>query len=220
VANCSGLTASGSPGRMPPPAFRTVFRGYDPDEVLKYLSRVADHVEGLESETRRLHADLEEARRQSAIAPVEREGGGDPYEALSAHVADLVRTFDREVERLRADAEADTERTLAEARAEADRIRLDAQSRAEEARGLAERILKDAQLEAERAVSGLASRREALLDDLRSIRGRLLGATRDLDATIEGATRADEVVVLEDARRGEPSDGPSFGAERQPDRGA
>jgi DivIVA domain-containing protein len=228
VANWSGIPPSGGPGRMSPPTFRTVFRGYDPDEVLKYLSRVADHVESLEADSRRLHAELDEARRQAALAPmepverVEREGGGDQYDVLSAHVADLVRTFDREVERLRADAEAEIERSLADARAEADRIRLDAQAKAEEARGMADRIVGDAQREVERSLSTLMSRRQAFLDELRSIRGRLLGATRDLDATIEGAAASgpEEVVVLEEARR-EPTNAPIFGSpERQPDRGA
>ena len=82
MANWSGLSPSASSGRMPPPTFRTVFRGYDPDEVLKYLSRVADHVESLEADSRRFgRAKYGEfaghvLRSQGSFQPNSRARGG------------------------------------------------------------------------------------------------------------------------------------------------
>ncbi|HEY3022499.1 MAG TPA: DivIVA domain-containing protein, partial [Actinomycetota bacterium] len=58
------LSPSPSAGRIRRPTFATVFRGYDPNQVVEYLSGVADHVEALESNVQRLESELREARRQ------------------------------------------------------------------------------------------------------------------------------------------------------------
>jgi regulator of protease activity HflC (stomatin/prohibitin superfamily) len=52
-------------------------------------------------------------------------GRQDPYDTASARVADLVRMFDQDVERLRAEAEAEVERLLADARTESERLLAD-----------------------------------------------------------------------------------------------
>lgn len=214
------LSSSATVGRIRQPTFGTVFRGYDPNQVLEYLSGVADHVEALESNVRKLESQLKEAHRRNGVLSDQGLPSQDPYDTISARVADLVRTFDQDVERLRAEAEAEVDRLLAEARTEAERLRLDGQDKVAEMRAEAERTLRDARIEADKALSGLASRRDALLHELRAMRDRMLDTAKDLETTIEGSV-GDHVLILEDARKGEPADAASITSSKgQPDRGA
>lgn len=211
------LSPSAGAGRIRQPTFGTVFRGYDPNQVLEYLSGVADHVEALESKIQKLESELGEAHRQGTAFQDQAISGQDPYETISARVADLVRTFDRDVERLRAEADTEVDRLLAEARIEAERIRLDAQEKGAETRAEAERTLREARIEADKALSGLASRRDNLLQELRAMRDQMLDTAKDLETTIKGSV-GDHVVMLEDARRGEPADATSINPSKgQPD---
>jgi cell division septum initiation protein DivIVA len=217
------LSPPASAGRVRQPTFATVFRGFDPHQVTEYLSGVADHVEALESNVQQLESELQETRRQS-VALQNKVGGQDPYDTISARVADLVRMFEQDVERLRAEAEAEVQRLLADARiegerllagarTEAERTRLDAHDRAAETRAEAERTLREARIETDQAVSRLASRRNALLDELRAMRDRMLDTAKDLETTIEGSI-GDQVVILEEARRGEGADATSIDSSR------
>jgi DivIVA domain-containing protein len=202
----SSLTPSMNVGRIREPMFRTVKRGYDPTEVLEYLGRVADRVEALESRGGQLESELLEARRQSdKVLQDQSLTSSDPYEAVSTRVADLVRTFDHDVDKLRVEAEAEVDRMLAEARIEAERIRLDSQSKADEAHARAERALRDAGTKADEVLSALGSRREALLGELRAMRLRMLDSVRGLETMIEEAA-SDGVLVLEDSARDEAPD--------------
>lgn len=213
------LSSPASAGRIRQLTFATVFRGYDPNQVLAYLSGVADHVEALESKVRQLESELKEAHRQKATL-ADQGSSRDPYESVSARVADLVRTFDLDVAKLRGDAEAEVDRLLAEARIEAERIRLDGQDKVAETRAEAERTLREARIEADKVLSGLASRRDNLLQELRAMRDQMLDTAKDLEAAIEGSV-GDHVVMLEDARKGEPADATSISASKgQPDSGA
>jgi cell division septum initiation protein DivIVA len=221
----SGLTPSATAGSLDWPTFATVRRGYDPAQVLEYVTRLTNRLDALATEVRRLQAEL--GQREvvpNELAPTDQ----DQYEAAGARVADLMRTFDQDLERLRQDAEAEAGRIVAEARSEADRIkqeaerlhgeaaaeaervqgearteadriRLDAQSKAEDVRLQAAETLREAQKESDKVLSSLASRRQALLGELRGIHDHMLGTTKDLEATIEGASAEDQVVVVEDA---------------------
>lgn len=204
------LTPSAGVARVRKPTFATVWRGYDPNQVLEYLGRVADHVQDLENQVRKLESEVREARRQGA-ASGHGSAGQDPYEAVSARVADVVRTFDHEVERLREEAEVEADRILAEARADAERLRIEAQGKADEVRAIAERTLRDARREAEEVVSDLTARREAVLAQLRGIRDRMLDNVGQLEATIEGEPAGDQVVIVENAHAGGPADAASGG---------
>jgi DivIVA domain-containing protein len=216
----SDLSSSASAGRIRHPTFATVFRGYDPNQVLEYLSGVADHVEALESKVQQVELELKESRRQGIALQDKVSGGQDPYDTISARVADLVRMFDQDVERLRAEAEAEVQRLLADARTEAERTRLDAQDKAAETRADAERTLRDARIETEHALSSLTSRRDALVGELRILRDRILDTVKGLETTI-GGSGGDHVVMLEDARKGEPADATSISSSKgRPDPGA
>jgi DivIVA domain-containing protein len=202
------LSPSASAGRIRQPTFATVFRGYDPNQVVEYLSGVADHVEALEYNVHKLESELREVRG-GGIAVQDEPGGQDPYDAISARVADLVRMFDQDVERLRAEAEDEVKRLLADARTDAERIRLNAQDRAAETRAEAERSLREARIETDQALSTLIARRSVLVDELRAMRDRMLDTAKDLDTTIEGSI-GDQVVILQEARRGEGADATSI----------
>jgi cell division septum initiation protein DivIVA len=227
----SGSQPSATPGSLNLPTFGTVRRGYDPDQVLEYVTRLTDHLDALETEVRRLQGDLSQ---RDADEEERAATARDEYEGVGARVADLMRTFDQDVGKLRQDAEAEAERIVAEARAEADRIqheaeksrgeaaakaervqakartdadkiRLDAQSKAEEVRLQATESLAEAKRESDRVLSSLASRHSALLEELRVIRDRMVDTTRGIEATIETGSR-DQVVVVGEAGADEPAD--------------
>jgi cell division septum initiation protein DivIVA len=180
--------------------FQQVKRGFAPDEVTQHLGRVAEHVADLETRLQDLEARLlERAQAQS-------ESAGDPYEVVASRVADLVRSFDQDAARLRADARIEAERILAEARGEAERAERDAQTIRQQAdvdasrivsdvTEQAERLVADARREAEELIAGYRSRREALLQDLAQIGEWLSSTSSTLNAVLERAT--DEVIVVE-----------------------
>jgi DivIVA domain-containing protein len=201
------LLPSASAGRNRQPTFATVFRGYDPNQVAEYLSGVADHVEALESNVHQLESELKEARQ--GIGAQDTVGDQDPYDGISPRVADLVRTFDQDVERLRAEAEAEVQRLLADARTESERLmadartdaertRLTAQDEAAQARAEAERTLRDARIASDQALSTLGARRDALVDELRAMRDRMLDTAKVLETTIEGSI-GEQGVLLQEA---------------------
>src|SRR6266545_876880 len=154
------------------------------------------------------------------IAVQDAVGGQDPYDGISSRVADLVRMFDQDVERLRGEAEAevqrllayartDSERLLAEARTDAERTRLNAQDEAAQTRADAEQTLREARIESDQALSTLLARRDALVDELRAMRDRMLVTAKDLETTIEGSI-GDQVVIVREARGGEGADATSI----------
>jgi cell division septum initiation protein DivIVA len=191
--------------------FQQVRRGYAPDEVTAHLRLVAEHMADLEARIQELDAQLAE-RQQSAGADA-----GDPYDVVAARIADLVRSFDEDVARMRLDAETEVDRILQEAREQAERTRQEAQAEvdrlqqeadtvrqqaeADAARIISEvtersqRLIADAQREAEESVAGLRSRRDALLEDLGQINQWLDETSARLGAILERATPQDSVVV-------------------------
>jgi cell division septum initiation protein DivIVA len=223
----SGPAPSATAGSLNLPTFGKVRRGYDPDQVLEYVTRLTDHLDALETEVRRLQGELSQrvADEEERAATAR-----DEYQGVGARVADLMRTFDQDVGKLRQDAEAEAERIVAKATAEADRIqheaeksrgeaeakaervqakarteadtiRLDAQSKAEEVRQQATEALAEAKEESDRVLSSLASRHAALMEELRVIRDRMVDTTRGIEATIEAGGK-DQVVVVGEAGGG------------------
>jgi cell division initiation protein len=209
----------GSVGNIRQPEFATVWRGYDTTQVLEYLGWVAEHIQALESKVRQFESEPGKGQQKDTALKDQVAASQDPYEGVSARVADLVRTFDQDVETLRREAQVEADGILAEARTDADAVRLDAQSKAEEVRALAERALKEAQEEANRVLSGLASRRDALLDELRTMRDRMLDTIADLAVVIESGSTGDEIVIVgdgADAESAEKTSGSSSKARLEP----
>ncbi|HXF70989.1 MAG TPA: DivIVA domain-containing protein [Actinomycetota bacterium] len=204
-----GLEALGPGDRIRAVTFQTTWRGYVPEQVQAYLAAVADQVDAREARIRELEAEVRALREDRGV-PAD-AAPRDPYEGVSGRIAELMRSVEREAERLRAEAEAEATRVaaeareeaarlLAEAREQAERIRLDAEAAAGEARAEASILLRDARGQAERilreaeeAAAEARDRRAAIAAELRSVRealDRVLGGEGD---------RADDVVVLEDS---------------------
>jgi len=211
---------------IPEPDFTTVKRGYDPGQVSEHLKTVAGRTRTLEDRVSELESELERVRGRGQSSQ-RAEAAEDPYEAMSGRMAEVVRTLDQDVERMRQEAEADAQRIvdeakaeaaleereveklrkkamvdadgmLAEATAEADRIRVDAQATAEDLRAEAERALEDAQKQADAVLAELTDRRQALVDEMRALHDRLLDAASRLEPVLDAERADDEVVVGDD----------------------
>ena len=182
-----------TPAQISDASFRTVRKGYDPDEVDAFLGRAAQALEvaqqqatAMEARARAAVTRLQEVTAAAATAPsadaapaetvtgiaIEHELVHEPH--LSANEAETIsRTL------LLAQHTADT--TVADAEAEADRIRIEAQSEAEatidSTREMSARLLEEARGEARKAsvaerqaaeneVQSLKARREFLIGDV------------------------------------------------------
>jgi cell division septum initiation protein DivIVA len=160
------------------PAFSVVRQGFDRQEVLEYSAQVADIVQGLSLEIRRLRSDGERSRPGAggAVADTAPDttvedipagddpasevsadpavaAPGDPYRDVASHVAVVLRALDRDVRNLRKEAEREAE-TLRQTAADEAKARLrDAVTRADarlrEAEAAAESRLHDAETQAE-----------------------------------------------------------------------
>jgi DivIVA domain-containing protein len=184
--------------------FVTTRRGYDVEQVRDYLEQLSRQVEQMEGLLRTAKLQAGAAERAQT------EPRLDPYQQLSDRFAEVLRTTDREADRIRREAKDEADRILREARTEADRIRLDAQSRAEQAREEADRALREARSQADRTITGLATRRDALVDQLAAMQERLLGVAHELEAAIErpedeAALLASLEAAAADARAGDPT---------------
>jgi DivIVA domain-containing protein len=181
-----------SPQAVAAATFKTVKRGYDPDEVRAYLVEVSASLESshqqataMEARARAAIAKLQDATQHGgvALAPVPEEA-----DTISRTLLLAQRTADTAIAEARAeaaalaakaeiDAAAVTSRAEAEAasitsvaRAEAvtvvDQANATAARLVEDARAEARRTKDDEQLRAEREVQTLMTRREALLSDV------------------------------------------------------
>jgi cell division septum initiation protein DivIVA len=212
------------------PGFTLVRRGYDPGQVSEHLRNVSARMRVLDNRVSELESELEHVRGQGQTSQVA-EAPEDPYEVMSGRMAEVVRTLDQDVERMREEAEeeatqivdeakAEAEREsrdiqtlrenamkevdgmLAEATAEADRIRVDAQATAEDLRAEAERALEDAQKQADAALSELTDRRNALVAEMRTLHDRMLDSASRLEPIMAAEQADDEVVVVEEGTAG------------------
>ncbi len=161
-------------------SFGTVRRGFDPAQVSVYLNRVADQVETLEKRVAELESEPVRPEPVAGSVEAAETGSSDPYATMSSQLAGVMKAFDQDVERLRAEAEAEADRTISDAKAESERIRLDAENRANEvvagARGSLEGFKRDAEAE----IAQLTEKRASITSELRAVRQRLLVAIDQL----------------------------------------
>lgn len=171
-----------SPQSVASTTFKTVKKGYDPDEVRAYLAKLATAIESTQAQ-----ATAMEARARAAVArlqelaanPVPAATPASPSVSTSpVHAGvDEVETISRTL--LLAQRTADT--TVAEAEADAKRIREEAEAEArhavdgarelqdrlvEEAKSEARHAAEGARIQAESEVQALLARREFLLSDV------------------------------------------------------
>jgi DNA repair exonuclease SbcCD ATPase subunit len=202
------------------PSFKLVRRGFDQEQVLAHLRLVRARVSDLESRLNRAlrdlkdleqaRADLEQARidlerSREEVAELQRERDSvsaadrDPYEGVSEHLMELVRRFDRDVERSRGRAELVASGIVAEARTEAARKRIEALAAEREARVQVERLLNEAQEEAANLRAEMAPLREWTLSQAQAIRDRMRMSLLELEAVMPSGSDEDPVIVVGEA---------------------
>jgi len=202
------------------PSFKLVRRGFDQEQVLAHLRLVRARVSELESRLNRAlrdlkdleqaRTDLEQARTdlqrsRGEVEELQRErdvvpaADRDPYEGVSEHVMELVRGFDRDVERSKGRAELVASGIVAEARTEAARKRIEALATEREARAHAERLLNEAQEEAANLRAQMAPLREWTLSQAQAIRDRMRMSLLELEAVMPSDSDEDPVIVVGEA---------------------
>ncbi len=142
-------------------------KGFDRDEVMTYLHRLAAWLEGAGL------ADPEEVRRELAM--------------VGQRTSDILTKADETANALRADAQRSAGELLESARAEAERIREEAgrevRQMRHDAEARAEETVDDADRRAERMIDEATRRRqdiEVVIDDLIAGRDEILADTRRL----------------------------------------
>jgi hypothetical protein len=202
------------------PSFQIVRRGFDQEQVLAHLRLVRARVTDLESRLNRALRDLkglEQSRTDLEQARIDLEGtrgeveelkrerdvvsaaDRDPYEGVSEHVMELVRAFDRDVERSRGRADLVASGIVAEARTEAARKRIEALATEREARAHAERLLSEAQEEAANLRAQMGPLREWTLSQAQAIRDRMRMSLLELEAVMPSDSDEDPVIVVGEA---------------------
>lgn len=163
-------------------AFKSVKRGYDPEEVDAFKERVADFVEfvqtqsnAMEARARAAVAKLQELVQSGAAAPrVERAPEPEPVAPVSAEGSDVLsralllaqRTADAAIAEARTEAEVIVSSSRDEARRVLESANLMAARMVEDARLDARRSAEDERVRAENEVQALLARRDFLLSDV------------------------------------------------------
>ena len=185
-----------TPSQISSASFRTVRKGYDPDEVDAFLGQVASALEkcqqqatAMEARARAAVSRLQEMQASVAIqsdtAPLQSPSDGAPEAAhdTELHVSpDEAETISRTL--LLAQRTADT--TVAEAEAEAERIKQEAQAEAEatidSTREMSAKLLEEARSEARKASEGERQAAENEVQSLKARREFLIGDVDQLEA--------------------------------------
>jgi DivIVA domain-containing protein len=201
------MTIEITPSQLTGASFRTVRKGYDPDEVDALLRDAAASLEhaqqqatAMEARARAAVARLQEQAESAAAAPepapstsrspdAEVRVGPEEAETISRTLLLAQRTADQTV----AAAEAEAGRIRSEAQTEADRTldstREMSATMVEEARAEARKLSETERVAAANEVESLKARREFLLGDVDQLetflvdqRERLRGAARQIEA--------------------------------------
>lgn len=196
-----------SPAEIAEASFRTIRKGYDPDEVDAFLAECAKALEAA-----RQQATAMEARARAAVSRLQEAAAGKTDEAVEPALVGEPRQAEPAMPRVEAEtisrtlllAQMTADNAIAEARAEAERIVQEATREAEttidSTREMSAKLLGEAKAEARRAtelerrsaeneVESLVARREFLVGDVDQLerflidqRDRLRGAARQIEA--------------------------------------
>ncbi len=190
-----------SPQTIRSTGFKTVKKGYDPEEVDSFRNRVAGAIEAaqnqataIEARARAAVAKLQEVSQQVATtrdaAPA--AGSSDDAEVISRTLLLAQRTADSTVSDARAEAEAVTSQAREEASRVLESARVMAAKTVEEGRIEMRRAVEDERVKAENEVQALLARRDFLLADvdhleqyLQSQRERLRDAAVQLQELVD-----------------------------------
>ncbi len=182
-----------SPQAVAAATFKTVKRGYDPDEVRAYLIEVSASLEAshqqataMEARARAAIAKLQDATQNpqhtGPVPVVVPSVGAEEAETISRTLLLAQRTADTTVAQARAEASSMTESAQAEAAGVTAAARLEAASTLDQARAEAARLLDEARVEAHRAKTEQHLRAEAEVKELQSRRDALIADLDTLEA--------------------------------------
>jgi DivIVA domain-containing protein len=199
-----------TPSQVAAASFRTVRKGYDPDEVAAFLQQTAKALEESQQQ-----ATAMEARARAAVARLQEVTAAAEKSALNKALDDIGAPDSTEVVRVSADeaetisrtlvlAQRTADATIADARTEAERLlnesRAESEATLDSTREMSAKLLEDARTEARKAsdaerlaaeneVQSLVARREFLVGDVDQLeqflidqRERLRTAARQLEA--------------------------------------
>lgn len=177
-----------TPSQVTSASFRTVRKGYDPDEVDTFLAQAAAALEAAQQQ-----ATAMEARARAAVARLQEATAAQQVAAEPVGVPEPAPAVAAPEERV-APAEADTisrtlllaqrtaDTTIGEARAEAERIaevaRAEAESTLDSTREMSARLLAEAKDEARQLTE---EEREAALNEVEALRARREFLVGDVD---------------------------------------
>lgn len=157
--------------------FGSVRRGYDPEQVDAFLLAIASSIEAIETELQQL--------RVTAEAPSRGEDVEDTSDASTKRMSRLAEVGLREVERMLAEAKAESATIVAEAKAEADRTMGDAQRVAKRSVGEARAFLDQVEEDAKALVSGADEHRRRMIDEVRTMQERLVNVAQALELVFD-----------------------------------
>jgi len=190
-----------SPQTIRSTGFKTVKKGYDPEEVESFRNQVASAVETAQNQSTAM-----EARARAAVAKLQEMSqqvqGGARDSAAPSHSGDtevISRTLllaQRTADAALSDARSEADTITAQAREEAARVldsaRLMAAKTIDDARAESRRAVEDERVKAENEVQSLLARRDFLLSDvdhleqhLQSQRERLRDAAVQLQELVD-----------------------------------
>lgn len=164
-----------SPQTIRSTGFKTVKKGYDPDEVEAFRNQVAVAVEAaqnqstaMEARARAAVAKLQELSQQAAAPSREAQvvAPADDAEVISRTLLMAQRTADSAVAEARVEAESITAQAREEASRVLDGARTMATKTIEDSRADARRAVDDDRVKAENEVQSLLARRDFLLGDV------------------------------------------------------
>ena len=177
------------------PEFKATRHGYDQDQVNDYLARVTGRLHDVEAKVQRLRSEADQTRQQLDLALQERDAARqerdaasverpaaseDTYEQVSSRVMELMLALNRDVEKLREEAQGEAEHMLARASSKASRMR----SEAKEVRAAADLAAAQTREEAEQSVANLMTHRDSMVADLRLSFARSLDTIGSLASSI------------------------------------
>lgn len=210
---------SALPEALTAPKFKTAKRGFDQNQVVEYIGQLNARLRNVEHQVRQLRYENEQVKRERDTALRERaalvEQGeasapshdADTYQQVSGRVTELFVALDKEVEKIRGEAEAEGEEIVDRARSAAYRVSREA----EDARTSATLAAQRARKEAEQTAADLESRRDAVLEELRQactnsleVIGNLAASLGRKDDAEQGNGSAPDADTSEPAGEGEP----------------
>ena len=224
-----------SPAQITEASFRTIRKGYDPDEVDAFLAEVAKALEAARQQATAMEARARAAvNRLQEVAVSAAAEPAPPSEPVEASALQIPHAEAEAISRTLLLAQKTADSTVAEAKSEAERIMGEATAEAEatidSTREMSAQLIEDAKAEARTAseteriaasneVEALVARREFLVGDVDQLerflidqRDRLRGAARQIEALCErvpeglGSVRPPALSASDDHEPGDPTE--------------